>query len=80
MTLVGTLPAAPVESVRDGPHELWPNAFHESVAAARTLLLHVARSDSLQVVMVTSASPGKARRRCPASCRPAWRGRVTRSC
>ena len=60
MTLVGTLPAAPVEkSVRDGPHELWPNAFHESVAAARTLLLHVARSDSLQVVMVTSAVAGE---------------------
>jgi capsular exopolysaccharide synthesis family protein len=60
MKLVGTLPVAPVgKAATEGPKELWPNAFHESVVAARTMLLHVARSDSLQVVMVTSAVAGE---------------------
>jgi capsular exopolysaccharide synthesis family protein len=60
MKLVGTLPAAPaLKPTGDESKEPWPNALHESVAAARTLLLHVARSDSLQVVMVTSAVSGE---------------------
>jgi capsular exopolysaccharide synthesis family protein len=58
LKLVGTLPPAS-RSAAETPTPPWPSAFHESVTAARTLLLHVARTDSLQVVMVTSAVAGE---------------------
>lgn len=56
LKLMGALPAAPTlgRSART-----WPSAFHESVAAARTMLLHMARTESLQVVMVSSAVAGE---------------------
>jgi capsular exopolysaccharide synthesis family protein len=37
----------------------WHNVFLESVDAIRTMLLHMARTDSLRVVMVTSAVGGE---------------------
>jgi capsular exopolysaccharide synthesis family protein len=58
---MGALPPAPVRrpAVAEPQVEAWHSAFHESVAAARTMLLHVARAESMQVVMVTSAVAGE---------------------
>jgi capsular exopolysaccharide synthesis family protein len=58
MKLMGALPATrPVRpNTTQGAYQ---SAFHESVAAARTMLLHMARSESLQVVMVSSAVAGE---------------------
>jgi capsular exopolysaccharide synthesis family protein len=56
LKLVGTLP---VQKVRPSAVTDEPNPFHESVASARTMLLHMARTESLQVVMVSSAVAGE---------------------
>jgi capsular exopolysaccharide synthesis family protein len=65
MAVVGTLP----DSTRPVPRRLLPRGaspdaygqalLTESVDAARTMLVHAARLESVQVVMVTSAMPGE---------------------
>jgi succinoglycan biosynthesis transport protein ExoP len=65
LSLVGTLPALPARARRAlaGPASRQDQEFHgqlnESVDAIRTLLLHAARTEDLQVVMVTSAAAGE---------------------
>jgi polysaccharide biosynthesis transport protein len=65
MKLMGTVPALPrgrrlrlagANGLRD---VRWQNILTESVDTARTVLLHMARSESLKVVMVTSAMGGE---------------------
>jgi capsular exopolysaccharide synthesis family protein len=65
MNLVGTLPALPLRarqplaagnSVRE---QHWQGQLSESVDAIRTLLLHAARTEPLQVIMITSATSGE---------------------
>jgi polysaccharide biosynthesis transport protein len=65
MAVVGTLP----DSTRRVPRRLAPGGasatayghalLTESVDATRTMLLYAARTESLQVVMITSAMPGE---------------------
>lgn len=61
LRLIGTVPARPGRlGVRTGAQdEKWRSLLHESVSAARTQLLHMARSDSMQAVMITSAVAGE---------------------
>ncbi len=63
MKLVGTVPAQPSGLNRftrtKARGERWQSALHESVNAAREMLLHVARAESVRVVMVTSAVAGE---------------------
>jgi capsular exopolysaccharide synthesis family protein len=65
LPLVGTLPALPARARRplpsgaEGKDLLWQSVMNEAVDAIRTLILHAARSETLQVVMVTSASGGE---------------------
>jgi capsular exopolysaccharide synthesis family protein len=65
MRLVGTLPAHPVRARRlSGPagsdrEDRWRNRLIESIDATRTLLLHLSRTESIRVVMVTSALQGE---------------------
>jgi capsular exopolysaccharide synthesis family protein len=65
MKLVGSLPILP-ERTRRGqvrPNNArdiyWHNLLTESIDSTRTMLLHAASSESLQVVMVTSALGGE---------------------
>jgi polysaccharide biosynthesis transport protein len=63
--LMGTVPALPSRrqlrmiSGNGAPDYRWQNILTESVDTARTMLLHMARSESLRVVMVTSATGGE---------------------
>jgi capsular exopolysaccharide synthesis family protein len=62
LRLVGSVPALPgrARRARNGrPDPYWQNLMAESVDAARTLLLHAARTTGLRLVMVTSALPGE---------------------
>ncbi len=65
LPLLGTLPELPARARRSvaspvhGKDVHWQNALNEAVDAVRTLLLHAARSETLQVVMVTSAVAGE---------------------
>jgi polysaccharide biosynthesis transport protein len=65
LPLLGTLPELPararrqVTSATEGKSVYWQNVMNEAVDAIRTLLLHAARSETLQVVMVTSAVAGE---------------------
>jgi capsular exopolysaccharide synthesis family protein len=65
LPLVGTLPALPASARRplpgpaNGRDRRYQGQLTESVDALRTLLLHAARTDDLQVVMVTSADAGE---------------------
>jgi polysaccharide biosynthesis transport protein len=61
MKLVGTLPAHPSWAARrrGSKSGRWQSAFHESINAARAMLLHLTRADGLRVVMVTSAVAGE---------------------
>jgi capsular exopolysaccharide synthesis family protein len=63
MKLMGTVPAKPSGFQRLGQTkakgERWQSALHESVNAAREMLLHMARAESVRVVMVTSAVAGE---------------------
>jgi len=65
LPLVGTLPALPARARRplpsgsEGKDLYWQSVMNEAVDAIRTLLLHAARSETLQVIMVTSASGGE---------------------
>lgn len=63
--LMGTVPALPSRrqlrmiGSNDSAGQLWQNILTESVDTARTMLLHMARSESLRSVMVTSAMGGE---------------------
>jgi capsular exopolysaccharide synthesis family protein len=59
--LVGALPALPDRRARALPSRdpFYPNYLIESVDTTRTMLLHAARQDRLQAVLVTSARPGE---------------------
>jgi capsular exopolysaccharide synthesis family protein len=65
MNLVGTLPLLPPQVSRAVNGEAapsdahWQNVMAESVDVIRTVLLHSARTESLRVVMVTSAESGE---------------------
>jgi capsular exopolysaccharide synthesis family protein len=63
MNLVGTLPILPgrnrLARLKEAESVRWQNLMIESVDAARTALLHVARTESLRVVMVASALGGE---------------------
>jgi capsular exopolysaccharide synthesis family protein len=65
MKLVGTVPALPSRrQLRllnvDGNGEAhWQSILTESVDTARTIVLHTARSEQTQIVMVTSATGGE---------------------
>ncbi|MBY0514218.1 MAG: polysaccharide biosynthesis tyrosine autokinase [Gemmataceae bacterium] len=63
MRVIGTVPAFPnranlkAAEVAGGAN--WRFALNESINSTRTMLLHTARSQSMQVVMVTSATQGE---------------------
>ena len=63
--MIGTVPALPsrrqLQMIRTNgaPDYNWQSILTESVDTARTMLLHLARSESLKVVMVTSAMSGE---------------------
>jgi capsular exopolysaccharide synthesis family protein len=59
LRVVGALPALPDgQASRQAPRDAsYPNYLIESVDTTRTMLLHAARRESLQTVMVTSARP-----------------------
>jgi capsular exopolysaccharide synthesis family protein len=65
MTVLGTLPAVPsrarksVAATEQGEQASWQVLLQESVDAVRTFLLHTAKGDGLQVVMVSSAGAGE---------------------
>jgi len=65
MRLVGAIPAIPERAQRralgkDPARRVdWNGILIESVNATRTMLLHATRAESLQVVMVTSATGGE---------------------
>jgi polysaccharide biosynthesis transport protein len=63
MRLVGTVPQMPERRAgglfRASPDPYWKNLLTESIDATRTMLLHAAQSESVRVVMVTSALQGE---------------------
>lgn len=63
MRIIGTVPAFPnragLKAAAEAGGANWRFALNESINSARTLLLHTARSRSMQVVMVTSATQGE---------------------
>jgi capsular exopolysaccharide synthesis family protein len=65
LTLVGSLPALPNKgqrglSRRNGTDvERWRSRLVESIDATRTMLLHASRTESIRVVMITSALKGE---------------------
>jgi capsular exopolysaccharide synthesis family protein len=65
VNLVGALPALPPKARRLLPttsnrrEAYWQSLMAESVDAIRTLLLHAAQTESLQIVLVTSATGGE---------------------
>jgi capsular exopolysaccharide synthesis family protein len=65
LRLVGTVPAlsarvrAPATGGLSAPDQQSLAQVSESVDSIRTMLLHTARTDALQAVMVTSAGPGE---------------------
>jgi capsular exopolysaccharide synthesis family protein len=63
MRVIGTVPAFPNKSnlmaAETAGGANWRFALNESINSTRTMLLHAARSSSMQVVMVTSATQGE---------------------
>jgi capsular exopolysaccharide synthesis family protein len=63
MRVIGTIPAFPSKAaVKSGSAETnqnWRFILNESVNSTRTLLLHTAKTQSMQVIMVTSAMQGE---------------------
>src|SRR5262249_28565771 len=63
--MIGTVPALPsrrqlqMSGANGAPDNNWQSILTESVDTVRTMLLHTARSESLRVVMVTSATGGE---------------------
>jgi capsular exopolysaccharide synthesis family protein len=60
LPVIGTLPLIPANASRKAERNAyWQNALLESVDAFRTLLLHLAKTEQLRVVMITSAVGGE---------------------
>jgi succinoglycan biosynthesis transport protein ExoP len=63
MRIIGTVPVFPNRASLKTATEVgganWRFALNESINSTRTMLLHTARSQSMQVVMVTSATQGE---------------------
>lgn len=59
MRVLGTIPAFPNRNalLTDDGH--WRCAMAESVSAARTMILHTAKANAMQVLMITSATEGE---------------------
>jgi len=65
INLVGTIPnmpakaRQPISGKTSAQEAIWQNQLGESVDSIRTLLLHMSRTESLRVIMVTSAVGGE---------------------
>ncbi len=63
MRVIGTIPAFPSkQSLKSGAaaqNQNWRFVLNESVNSARTMLLHTAKTQNMQVLMVTSAMQGE---------------------
>jgi succinoglycan biosynthesis transport protein ExoP len=63
MRVIGTVPAFPnrasLKAAEITGNANWRFILNESINSTRTMLLHAARSQSMQVVMVTSATQGE---------------------
>ncbi|MFO0800407.1 MAG: polysaccharide biosynthesis tyrosine autokinase [Gemmataceae bacterium] len=63
MRVIGTVPAFPnrasLKAAEAAGNANWRFILNESINSTRTMLLHTARSQSMQVVMVTSATQGE---------------------
>jgi polysaccharide biosynthesis transport protein len=63
LRVIGTIPAFPSKnSLRSGDaatNQNWRFVLNESVNSARTMLLHAAKTQNMQVLMVTSAMQGE---------------------
>lgn len=62
MRIIGTVPAFPNKAnlnAAKGGNANWRFVLNESINSTRTMLLHAARNQSMQVVMVTSATQGE---------------------
>ncbi len=63
MRVVGSVPAFPnkasLKAASEGRQANWRFVLNESVNSTRTMLLHSARNQSMQVVMITSATQGE---------------------
>jgi capsular exopolysaccharide synthesis family protein len=63
MRVIGTVPAFPnranLKAAVEAGGANWRFVLNESINSTRTMLLHAARSQSMQVVMVTSATQGE---------------------
>lgn len=63
MRIIGTVPVFPNRASLKAAAEIgganWRFALNEAINSTRTMLLHTARSQSMQVVMVTSATQGE---------------------
>jgi succinoglycan biosynthesis transport protein ExoP len=63
LRIIGTVPAFPskasLKAAEAAGTANWRFVLNESINSARTMLLHTARNQSMQVVMVTSATQGE---------------------
>ena len=63
MRIIGTVPAFPnranLKAAEAAGNANWRFVLNESINSTRTMLLHTARNQSMQVVMVTSATQGE---------------------
>jgi succinoglycan biosynthesis transport protein ExoP len=63
MRVIGTIPAFPTrQAIKTGEadaNQNWRFILNESVNSTRTMLLHTAKTQSMQVIMVTSAMQGE---------------------
>lgn len=63
MRIIGTVPAFPnranLRAAEEAGNANWRFVLNESINSTRTMLLHTARHQSMQVVMVTSATQGE---------------------
>jgi polysaccharide biosynthesis transport protein len=63
MRIIGTVPAFPnkanLNAAKSSGNANWRFVLNESINSTRTMLLHAARNQSMQVVMVTSATQGE---------------------
>jgi polysaccharide biosynthesis transport protein len=63
LRVIGTVPAFPnranLRAAAEAGGANWRFVLNESINSARTMLLHTARTQSMQVVMVTSATQGE---------------------
>jgi capsular exopolysaccharide synthesis family protein len=63
MRIIGTVPRFPnrasLKAAEAAGNANWRFVLNESINSARTMLLHAAKSQSMQVVMVTSATQGE---------------------